>query len=133
MRILRNLSVQLFIERLWATILRYVDNATKIIPRFTSTYVMLCAIWYHLYNLKTLKNTHGGVLLLVKLQSEACNFTRKLTLPYKCFLNYINGTKSSRASHFFLCSYFSIYSCPYFLSLITISSTSSFLELVRCF
>ena len=26
------------------------------------------AIWYHLHNLKNVKNTHGGVLLLVKLQ-----------------------------------------------------------------
>ena len=26
-------------------------------------------IWYHLYNLKNVKNTHGGVLLLVKLQA----------------------------------------------------------------
>ena len=26
---------------------------------------MFCAIWYHLYNLKNVKNTHGGVLLLV--------------------------------------------------------------------
>ena len=29
-------------------------------------YVMRCAIWYHLYNLKNVKNTHGGVLILVK-------------------------------------------------------------------
>ena len=28
---------------------------------------MLCAIWYHLHNFKYVKNTHGGVLLLVKL------------------------------------------------------------------
>ena len=28
---------------------------------------MLCAIWYHLYNLKNFKNTHGGVLILVKV------------------------------------------------------------------
>ena len=28
----------------------------------------LC-IWYHLYNLKNVKNIHGGVLLLVKLQT----------------------------------------------------------------
>ena len=28
-------------------------------------YVMLCEIWYHLYNLKNMKNTYGGVLLLV--------------------------------------------------------------------
>ena len=32
-------------------------------------YVMFCAIWYHLCNLKNMKNTHEGVLLLVKLQS----------------------------------------------------------------
>ena len=29
------------------------------------TYVVRCAIWYHLYNLRNLKNTHGGVLILV--------------------------------------------------------------------
>ena len=33
---------------------------------------MCCAIWYHLYNLKNVKKTHGGVLILVKLQAEAC-------------------------------------------------------------
>ena len=32
---------------------------------------MFCAIWYILYNLKNVKNTHGGVLLLVKLQAHA--------------------------------------------------------------
>ena len=32
-------------------------------------YVMRCVIWYHLYNLKNVKNTHGGVLILVKLQN----------------------------------------------------------------
>ena len=37
---------------------------------------MLCAIWYHLYNLKNVKNTHGGVLLLVKLQALACKFAK---------------------------------------------------------
>ena len=31
---------------------------------------MLCAIWYHLHNLKNLKNAHGEVLLLVKLQEK---------------------------------------------------------------
>ena len=39
---------------------------------------MRYAIWYHLYNLKNVKNTHGGVLLLVKLQVLAC---------FSCFLN----------------------------------------------
>ena len=27
---------------------------------------MRCAIWYNLYNLNNVKNTHGGVVLLVK-------------------------------------------------------------------
>ena len=34
-------------------------------------YVLRCAIWYHLYNLKNLKNTHRGVLHLVKLQAKS--------------------------------------------------------------
>ena len=34
---------------------------------------MFCAIWYHLYNLKKVKNTHRGVLLLVKLQIKHSN------------------------------------------------------------
>ena len=38
------------------------------------TNVMRCAIWYHLYNLKNLKNTHEGVLLLVKLQAKNLQF-----------------------------------------------------------
>ena len=49
---------------------------------------MLCAIWYNLHNLKNVKNTHGGVLLLVKLvlllgklQAESCNFTKSNTPP----------------------------------------------------
>ena len=35
---------------------------------------MLCAISCHLYNLKDFKNTHGGVLFLVKLQALAWVF-----------------------------------------------------------
>ena len=31
-------------------------------------YLILCAFWYRLYNLKNAKNTRRGVLLLVKLQ-----------------------------------------------------------------
>ena len=32
--------------------------------------VMRCAIWYHLHNSKNVKNTHGAVLPLVKLQAK---------------------------------------------------------------
>ena len=33
------------------------------------TNVMFCAILYHLCNLKKMENTHGGVLILVKLHA----------------------------------------------------------------
>ena len=39
--------------------------------KMSQRYVMLCTIWYHLHNLKNAKNTHGGVLLLVKLQAKS--------------------------------------------------------------
>ena len=47
--------------------------------------VVRCAIWYHLCNLKNLKNTHEGVLILVKLQAPACNFTKINTLSWVFF------------------------------------------------
>ena len=49
----------------------------------------LCAIWYQLYNLKTVKNTHGGVLLLLKLQAEA---TTSNTVPW-VFLTFLKLCK----------------------------------------
>ena len=48
-----------------------------------NSFVVRCAIWYHCYNFKNVKNTHGGVFLLVKLLVEA---------------NSKNGTKSRKAS-----------------------------------
>ena len=45
---------------------------------------MRCAIRYHLHNLKNVKNTHEGVLVLVKLQ-KACNFTESNTAPWMLF------------------------------------------------
>ena len=44
------------------------------------------AIWYHLYNLKNVKNTHGKVLILVKLQAKASNFTKSNTPPWVFFM-----------------------------------------------
>ena len=43
---------------------------------------MLCAIWYHLV---PREKTYEGVLLLVKLQVKACNFTKSNTLPWVFF------------------------------------------------
>ena len=45
------------------------------------TIVMFCAIWYLPYNLKNVKNDHGGVLLLVTLLAEAHSFTKCSTSP----------------------------------------------------
>ena len=46
---------------------------------------MLCAIWCYLHNLRNVKNTHGGVSLLVKLQASNCNFIKSNTLPWVLF------------------------------------------------
>ena len=70
----------------------------KILLTILTTFVMRCAIWYRVYNLKNVKNTLEAVLILVKLQSET------LTLLHACFLRFLNctnGTKSRNASHLF--------------------------------
>ena len=46
-----------------------------------SAFMMRCAIWYHLYNLKNEENTNGGVSLFKKLQAKACSFTTKSNTP----------------------------------------------------
>ena len=56
----------------------------RINTAFTTEYVMCCTIWYHLYNLKNVKNTHGGVLILVKLQAD-WNFIKINTPPWVFF------------------------------------------------
>ena len=43
---------------------------------------ILCAIWYHLCNLKNMKNTHGRIPLLVKFQAY---FTESNTPPWVLF------------------------------------------------
>ena len=56
-------------------------------------YVMRCAIWYHLHNLKNVKNTYGRMLLLVKV-----------ALFHECFLRFLNcanGNQSRKASHMY--------------------------------
>ena len=54
----------------------------------TKTYVILCAIWCHLRSLKNVKNTHGWVKLLLKLQTEICNFTESINVPWVFFKLY---------------------------------------------
>ena len=62
---------------------------------------MLCAIRYHLYNLKNVKNAHGGVLLSAKCRLMKPASLLKVTLLHECFsrfLNCTNGNKSWNAS-----------------------------------
>ena len=70
---------------------------------FTWKHMLQCCLWssilvlcdvllisYHFYNLKNVKNTHGGVLLLVKWHSSIGVFY---------VLNCANDTKLRNASH----------------------------------
>ena len=61
------ISKHLFQELLWST------TSTNL-----SQDVVRCTIWYHLSSLKNVKNTHGGVLILVKLQALACTNVYRL-------------------------------------------------------
>ena len=53
--------------------IKYFLEASHGISLKVKSYIFetFCAIWCYLYNLKSVKNTHGGVLLLVKLQALA--------------------------------------------------------------
>ena len=63
---------------------------------FLDAYVMFCTIWCYFYNLKNVKNTHEGVLLLVKFSKVLkITFLHGFLLR---FLNCTNDTKSCKAS-----------------------------------
>ena len=65
----------LFITPLWLEVIaifkkHFAWDNWAIFTRNTQNYMWLCAIWYHLYNFKNVKNTHGGIKLLVKVQAS---------------------------------------------------------------
>ena len=64
-------------------------------------HVMCCAIWYHLNNIKNVTNTHGGVLLLLKLQAKSATLLKVALLhgDFSRFLICTNGTKSRKVFH----------------------------------
>ena len=49
----------------------------RLLKVLTTAHVVRCAVCYHLDNLKNMKNTHGGVLILVKL-----------ILVHRCFFTF---------------------------------------------
>ena len=62
-------------------------------------YETLCVISYHLNNLKNMKDTHEGVLLLVRLQPVTL---LKVSLLHGCFSSFLIctiSTKSLKASY----------------------------------
>ena len=61
-----------------------------------------------------MKNTHGGELLLVKLQAESWNFTKNnLHWCFSCFLNCTNSAKSRKTSHLFCQKCYTLWSQKY--------------------
>ena len=98
----------------WATSIHKLKNSLNLINDGVSVarqklflYVMCCAIWYYLYNLKNVKNTHGGVLISVKLQVLACNFT-KVNNPPWVFLTFFKLYKwyqIAQRTTYFMCNW----------------------------
>ena len=66
----------------------WIQSSNPLKTYLVTSYMMLCTIWYHLYNLKNVKDTHRGELLLVtfRLQLEACNFIKSNIPPWRPLL-----------------------------------------------
>ena len=58
----------------------------KFIPWKTNE--TLCAIWYNSNNLKNMKSTYRGKILLVEFRAEACSFTKSNT-PTWVFVTFL--------------------------------------------
>ena len=75
---------------------------------------MFCTIWYCLYNFKNMKNTHGGSLLLVKLQVFSfLSFSESL----KCLMNLqstkrMDGIFQKQENYFLLTIQFNVLVSP---------------------
>ena len=79
---------------LWTTIEQLFLFRGNIIIRYgIGSYMVLCAIWYHFLQYKNVKNTCGGVLLLLKLVKV------KVTLLHGCFSRFLNCGKGAKAFH----------------------------------
>ena len=86
----KKLHLLVFIPAVWIREKSYSERSYLI-------YVMRYAIWYHLCNLKNGKNTHGGVLLLVKLQPFSLFFTPPWVF-FTFFMIY-NGIRRQKNVH----------------------------------
>ena len=67
---------------------KFLNHLLRIALSIKDVFVVHCAIWYHLYNFKNVKNTHGGVLILVKLQ--ASSFIKSFPKTFNAFCSYLD-------------------------------------------
>ena len=91
----------IIVYQLVSILRKLLDSIAFQVWSTTLIYEMFCTTWYHQYNFTNVKNTHGGVLPLVKLQASVCNFTISNT-THECFLHFFNctnGIKSRKALH----------------------------------
>ena len=61
--------------------IHFIISVTVTRRRDRDIFERLCTMWNHFYNLKNVKKTNGGKILLVKLHFATCNFNKSKTLP----------------------------------------------------
>ena len=93
-----------------------VDHDPKFLKWEYWRYVMRCAIWYHLYDLKNVKSTHGGVLILVKLQARPLSYRNQsidLQIKSMDWFLYDNGLACNfnkiNTPPWVFCTFFKLY------------------------
>ena len=91
-------------------------NQKNLMIFFINMFVMRCAIWYHWHNLKSLKNTYGRMLLLVKLQAKRCTLNNVCSTLNREFNSRGNESlfKSGDKFHIFEFTFLVIYFWPRF-------------------
>ena len=99
----------LSLHKKWSFPLRktsfFVQCLLKLDLRYPCTFLYKCdALRNLLVQFKKRKSTHGEMIHLVKLQAEACDFTKSIThqsITFLRFLSCTNGTKSRKATHIY--------------------------------
>ena len=71
----------------------YFKNIAR--ERVEVNVIKIYTIWYNLHSFKNLKNTYGGVLLLV-------NYRNSFPWEFSTILNCANSTKLLKASHTYI-------------------------------
>ena len=70
-----------------------IISSLMLIFSFILLSVIRCAIWYHLYNFKNVKNAYGGVLILSKVAGFSLQGTKFHNVPH-----LFSGTQNNSLS-----------------------------------